>query len=76
MNQTALEREVARADELVRQAERNVQEQRALIGTMAAGGLDTCLARVVLKTFEKSLELHIAERARLRTAPSKGSEAA
>ena len=76
MDRITLEHAVARAEELVRQGEQNVRDQHALIERMNREGLDTRVARVILKTFERSLQLETAERDRLKAELSKRSEAA
>jgi len=57
---------LALAERHVVEGEQRLNEQRELIDRLKQGGHDVAEAELILRTFEKTQSIHIADRARLR----------
>ena len=65
MNQAHLERMLAIADQHIADGRRNIAQQHALVEQMEGLGIDVSTANAILASFERALELHVADRDRL-----------
>lgn len=66
MDRERLLEHLAKAEHAAAQGERHLEHQRGVIEKLREGGHDTCRAQEILRTFEESQELHLADVARIR----------
>jgi len=66
MDRTMVGEHLAMAERHVEEGIRHVEQQRALVATLARDGHDVTAPRALLTQFEELLRLHVADRDRLR----------
>ena len=66
MNRLLALEHLAQAERHVAEGERHIIEQRARIAEAERGGLNTTIAKELLRTFEQTQALHLADRERVR----------
>jgi hypothetical protein len=71
MDRDALLYHLAQAERHIALGEERICRQRDLIASLERGGYDLTLARNLLHTYEQSQALHLADRARIRSALAK-----
>jgi hypothetical protein len=66
MDRALIEQQLAVAERLVLEAEQNVTRQRERIAQLEGSGFDATMSRDILRQFEQSQAIYIADRERLR----------
>lgn len=73
MDKATLQRYLAKAEERVVLGEEHIARQRAVLARLAGDGHDTTRAEELLRTYEESQALHVADRDRLAVELARGS---
>ena len=66
MNLSLIELHLALAEEHLAKGERHIARQRDVVQLLSRGGYDTTAARELLRDFEQSQAMYLADRERLR----------
>jgi hypothetical protein len=73
MDRVLAREHLAQAERHVAEGERHIAEQRARIAEAERNGLNMTVAKELLRTFEQTQELHVADRDRIRAELNESS---